>query len=82
MCFTAARTLALLYLCHIAKQQFIKSITIKFQNFEYKNENMQVVEAYNLDHADTKDGHYQERNHQYVGSTRDIGLVEVNFKLK
>lgn len=43
---------------------------------------MQVVEAYNLDHADTKDGHYQERNHQYVGSTRDIGLVEVNFKLK
>jgi hypothetical protein len=24
----------------------------------------------------------QDRNHQYVGSTRDIGLVEVNFKLK
>ncbi len=50
--------------------------------FEYKNEDMRVIEAYNLDHSDTKDGHYQERNHQYVGSTRDIGLVEVNFKLK
>ena len=50
--------------------------------FEYKNEDMQVVEAYNLSHSDTKDGHYQERNHQYVGSTRDIGLVEVKFNLK
>ncbi len=41
-----------------------------------------MVEAYNLDHADTKDGHYQERNHQYVGSTRDIGLVEVHFNIR
>ena len=50
--------------------------------FEYTNETMQVVEAYNLDHADTKDGHYQERNHQYVGSSSDIGLVEVHFKIR
>lgn len=50
--------------------------------FEYKNENMQVIEAYDLDHSETISHTYQERNHQYVGSTRDIGLVEVNFKLK
>ena len=50
--------------------------------FEYTNEDMQVLEGYDLSHSDTKDGHYQERNHQYVGSTRDIGLVEVNFKIR
>ena len=50
--------------------------------FEYTNENMQVVEAYNIDHSETINHCYQDRNHQYVGSTRDIGLVEVNFKLK
>ena len=50
--------------------------------FKYTNEYMIVIEGYDHPHSTTKTGDWQERNHEYVGSNRDLGEVDVRFKIR
>ena len=44
--------------------------------------NVPVVEAYSNNHSTTKDGHWQERNHQYVGSAEDYCDLFLKFRTR